>query len=106
MYSFFVELTFTLGILIVLRLFIFYKKSNTNTILLALAIFCICYGLLINFLNETGLIFHFPHLFRTAFFLAYLVAPLLYIRQKLILPGNSLEENRLVFPFAGTVLFN
>jgi AraC-like DNA-binding protein len=79
MYSYFIKLGLTLGLLTVLRLFIFYKKSNTNTLMLALAIFCLWYSLVTNYLNETEVIFHFPFLFRTGLPVAYLIAPFLFI---------------------------
>jgi AraC-like DNA-binding protein len=79
MYSYFIKLGLTLGLLMVLRLFIFYKKSNTNTLMLAIALFCLWYTLLINYLNETRLILHYPFLIRTGLLLAYLMAPFLYV---------------------------
>jgi AraC-like DNA-binding protein len=63
----------------VLRLFIFYKKSNINTLMLALALFCVWHGVLTSYLNETRLILHFPFLIRTGIFTGYLIAPFLYL---------------------------
>jgi AraC-like DNA-binding protein len=77
--SFLTDFGLGLGFLLVLRLLIFSRKSNPNSLFLALSLFCLWYGLLIHFLNETRLIFDFPHLFRTGLFLAYLVGPFLYV---------------------------
>jgi AraC-like DNA-binding protein len=79
MYSYFIELGLTLGLLMALRLFIFYKKTNTNTLMLAFAILCVWHNVLTSWLNETRLILHFPYLMRTGFLSSYLIAPFVYI---------------------------
>ena len=76
MYSYFISLGLTLGLLKVSRLFIFYKRSNTNTLILGLAILCVWHNVLTSWLNETRMILHFPYLMRTGFLSSYLIAPL------------------------------
>lgn len=76
---FLTQLGIALGFFLVLRLIIFYRKSNTNTLLLAFAIFFSWYSLLVNFLNETGAILQFPFLIRTGLLAGYFDTTLLFI---------------------------
>ena len=79
MSNFLVESGLVLGIIVVLLLIFYRKRSiNNSNLLLAISIFCIWYLLFINHLNVTRLMLKYPVFARTGNITGFLVVPFLY----------------------------
>ncbi|MEK6479188.1 helix-turn-helix domain-containing protein [Catalinimonas sp. 4WD22] len=55
------------------------RRANALNVMLFLLVFSLTWTLLITFLNESGLIIHFPHIFRTGIPSGFLFGPATYL---------------------------
>lgn len=69
------------------------KKTNTLNVMLFLLVFSLNWTLFINTLNESGLIIHFPHIFRTGIPAGFLFGPATYLYVRAYL--NKEKRNNL-----------
>jgi AraC-like DNA-binding protein len=86
------------GILIILVLWAYGSRNNSNNKILAISLFFVWYILLINHLNIQGTIIKFPHLSRTALIPGYLAVPFLYIYiRNTFYPGRIWQSRDWMF---------
>jgi AraC-like DNA-binding protein len=79
MLKYIVDSGLILGAITIFLILTFRARSSRNNIFLALSLTSIWYGLLINNLNQTQEMIHYPFLFRTGNISGYLILGFLYI---------------------------
>jgi AraC-like DNA-binding protein len=79
MLKYIVDSGLILGAITIFLIIVFHAKSSRNNIFLALSLSAIWFSLLVNNLNQTREMIHYPFLFRTGNISGYLILSFLYI---------------------------